>query len=308
MSTLTVLTKSYLPDIGGFERLHESVLRFTDPEVRHDVVVPGREVAAFEAVGRRLGSARLRVIAERELLPSSFVQTGMVARAVSRVGFLPAGARITAINRSRPWPPIRGWIMQQVIKLAAAAASETDVVVVIDSDVELIRPIDATTFMRDGVVRTYRRPGAITPDMVRHVEWSHTARRLLGVPDGSPPFDDYIAGLISWDPDIVRRSTARVQEVHGQPWQTSIAGLLHFSENILYGTYLTTLATQVERSFCEDDTLCHSYWGTAPLQMSDVDAFVAGLKPSDVAVHVQSASGTSDAVLSRLLQELRREG
>ena len=53
---------------------------------------------------------------------------------------------------------MRGWILQQVLKLAAVAASEDDVVLLVNSDVEFLRPFTVETFVRDGVVRFYSKP------------------------------------------------------------------------------------------------------------------------------------------------------
>ena len=82
---------------------------------------------------------------------------------------------ITA-NLSRPFPPIRGWILQQVIKLAAVAASEVDVVVLVDSDIEFLRPFSSETFMKRGVVRFYRKPGEVDRRLPRHMLWHGAAR------------------------------------------------------------------------------------------------------------------------------------
>lgn len=307
MSTLSILTLSYRPDLPGFARLHDSVLRHTSNDVVHQVVVPEADVAEFRDLQRPSTAGRLRVSSESEFLPTRFVRTDLLAQLVAQLDFLPAKARIKAINRDRPWPPIRGWILQQVLKLAAAAAADADVVAVIDSDVELIAPVDASTFMRDGVVRAYRSPGAITEGLDRHVMWSHTARELLGLPRSSPPFADYIAGLITWDPEVVRSCTGRIEQVSdGVAWPTVVASLMHFSEFILYGTFLEQFGTQKQNSFVSDDTLCHSYWGTTPLSMDGAREFLAALEPTDVAVHIQSASGTSEDVRAFVLGSIPR--
>jgi hypothetical protein len=72
------------------------------------------------------------------------------------------------INLGRPFPPVRGWIVQQVINLAAVAASE-DVVLVADFDVELVRPFTVEMFIRDGVVGFCRKPQFITEQLPRHM-------------------------------------------------------------------------------------------------------------------------------------------
>src|SRR6202043_921917 len=91
------------------------------------------------------------------------------------------------VNVSRPFPPVRGWIQQQVVKLAAIAASEDDVVLVVDSDVEFVRPFTAEMFVRDGTVRFFRKPNQIDKRLPRHMTWHRVARALLGLPPAEPP-------------------------------------------------------------------------------------------------------------------------
>ena len=121
------------------------------------------------------------------------------------------------INLGRPFPPVRGWILQQVIKLAAVAACEEDVVLLVDSDIEFLRPFTAETFVRNGVVRFYRKPDEIDERLPRHMIWHRVARALLGLPPAEPPYTDYISSLLAWDPAIVRRMLERVTVYHRPP-------------------------------------------------------------------------------------------
>jgi hypothetical protein len=90
--------------------------------------------------------AGVLVRCETDLLPRSFV---------------PVPFSNFTVNLGRPFPPIRGWILQHVRKLAAAAASEEDVVLLVDSDVEFLRAFNVETFVRNGVVRFYGKPNEI---------------------------------------------------------------------------------------------------------------------------------------------------
>jgi hypothetical protein len=81
-----------------------------------------------------------------ELLPGSFVR-------------LPFSDFM--LNLRWPFLPMRGWIEQRIIKLLTASASTDDVVLLVDSDVQFVRPFSAETFVRDGIVRFYRRPNDV---------------------------------------------------------------------------------------------------------------------------------------------------
>jgi hypothetical protein len=292
--TLAILTPSYAPDFDAFAALHRSVLQFTDPDVLHYVVVPDADLPLFAT----LKSSRMVLLGERELLPRSFVSTAWFARAVARIPRVPRGARFIAVNLRHPLPPLRGWLLQQIVKLSMAIRAECDALVLLDSDCQLIRPVDESLFVSPTGVRFYRKPAGITAEMTRHVAWHDNARRMIGVaPDGLPPYADPIGSLIPWDPDIVRRCTARLAEVSGRDWETAVSREWEFSEYVLYGEYIAEFGSADELSFAADRTLCHSYWDPRPLDLAGAKRFIESIQPDDVALHVQSNSHTAPEVL-----------
>lgn len=301
VDTMAILTPSYLPDLQSFIRLHQSVLSTTDNRTRHHVIVPKRDYAAFTTIG----SPRLDVWCEADFLPSGFVATDALAALRRRIPVLPRTINCSAVNLRRPWPPVRGWILQQILKLSAATQLNSDVVVIIDSDVVLVRQMPVETYVRNGAVRLYEKPGGITAGLDRHMRWTRTAHELLGLPwSPEPSFPDYVGGIVSWDPEVVRGCLARIEQVSGSGWAGTVARRLHFSEFILYGTYVRHFGTESQRSFREPSTLCHSYWSPTPLLGQDAEAFVAAYSPADLAVHVQSNSGTPHQVIDAVLAGL----
>src|ERR1700675_904649 len=112
MTGLTVITPSYEPDFGLCEDLSRSVLENSPETVHHHIIVPHRDLKLFG----RLAGPRTHIRCESDFLPSSFV---------------PAPFTNFTVNLRQPFPPVRGWILQQVIKLAAVAASEDDVVLLV---------------------------------------------------------------------------------------------------------------------------------------------------------------------------------
>ena len=287
--SLAIVTTSHKPDFPSFARLHASVLEHTDPSTQHIVAVPGLDVPLFESIG----SDRLTVVSERSTLPSRFVP----ATRLARIPRIPRGFRIAAINTTRPWPPIRGWILQQMVKLSVVSELEVDVALIIDSDVLLVRSVDESAFQSDGVVRLYRLPDGITPDMTRHLAQRAKARRLLGVAAAESRSPDYIAGIVSWDPALVRDMLERIEATTGQRWQDCVGQSLDFSEFITYGTYVMMLAEPGRRAFVGDRSLSHSHWGPTPLTRDAAQRFVEALAPDDLAIHVQSNTGTDESVL-----------
>lgn len=302
MNTISILTPSFRPDYGGLVKLHESVLEFTEESVIHHVIVPRRDLSLF----RQLESPRLRVWSESDFLPAGFVATDGLAAAVKQIPFLPAMVRFSALNLRRPWPPVRGWVLQQLLKLSAAPQLGTDAVVIIDSDVVLLRPMPPELFFRNNTVRLYEKPGAVTAGMDRHVLWTRTAHRLLGLPaPESEVHPDYVAGIVTWDPELLAACLARIELVTGTSWASAVGSQLHFSEFILYGTFVRHFGTERQRSFAEPSTLCHSYWDPEPLTGSRIEQFICGFGSADIAVHIQSNSATPEETTLQILDALR---
>jgi hypothetical protein len=270
---LAVITPSFGPDFELCVDLNRSVLRNSPDTIHHHVIVPQSDLDLFG----QLAGPRTHIRCEADFLPRSFLRLPLTT---------------FTINLSRPLPPVRGWILQQVIKLAAVAASNDDVVVLVDSDVEFIRPFNAETFVKDGVVRFYRKPREIDARLPRHVIWHHVARRLLGLPQAQPPFADYISSLLAWDPSIVRRMLAHIAATTGRPWTSAIGSQLHFSEWTLYGVFVDEAMGPPANAFASDDPLCLAHWGGVPLTHESAAEFMRRMRATDIAAMISAKSLT----------------
>jgi hypothetical protein len=277
MKRMSVITPSFAPDFELCADLHRSVLECSPESVHHHIIVPRSDLKLFA----RLAGPRTHIRCEADFLPNSFV----------RVPF----TKFT-VNLRQPMPPVRGWILQQVIKLAAVAANEDDVAVIVDSDIEFLRPFDAETFVHNGVVRFYRKPHEIAHERPRHVIWHRVARALLGLPQADPPYTDYISSLLAWDPAIVRRMLARVETTTSRPWTTAISRQLYFSEWTLYGVFVDYVIGAPANSFASDDPLCLPYWDTTALSRESAIDFFRGARPTDIAAMISAKSHTPLAV------------
>ncbi|WP_410814331.1 DUF6492 family protein [Micromonospora sp. 067-2] len=287
MSRLAVITPSFAPDFERCADLHRSVLAHSPETTRHHIIVPRADLALFS----QLSGARSVIHDEADFLPRSFRS-------------LPVGN--LSVNLRRPFPPLRGWILQQIIKLAAAARSDADVVVLVDSDIQFVRPFSADTYRRNGVVRFYRKPDEVDERLPRHVIWHQVARSLLGVPAAAPPYADYVSSLLAWDPAIVRRLLAHVESTTGRRWTDAIGAKLHFSEWTLYGVYVDEVygAGKNDGSFSVADTLCHAYWEETPLDDRTMREFLGAIQDRDIAVMISAKSRTPTPLRRRALADL----
>jgi hypothetical protein len=286
MTRMSVITKSYAPDFELCTALNRSVIENSPDAIHHHIIVPRPDLKLF----KRLADARTHIRCEADFLPRTFVRAPFTN---------------VMVNLSQLFPPVRGWILQQVIKLSAIAASEDDAVVVVDSDAEFVRPFTAEMFVRDGVVRFYRKPNGIDKRLPRHMTWHRVARVLLGLPPAEPPYPDYISSPLAWDPVLVRRMVERVEATTGRPALTAIAGQLDFSECILYGVFVDVVMGAPANSFVSDDPLCHVHWDFTPLDMDSGADFIQRIRSADVAAVIQSKSRTPLPVREAIFAALR---
>jgi Family of unknown function (DUF6492) len=285
MARIAVITKSFAPDFELCVALNRSVLNNSPDMTQHHIIVPRSDLKLFG----QLAGPRTHIRCEADFLPRTFI---------------PVPFNIT-VNLARPFPPIRGWIQQQLVKLAAVAASEDDVVLIADSDVEFFRPFTAKIFIRDGKVRFFCNPNQIDKRLPRHIIWHRVARALLGLPPAEPPYSDYISSPLAWDPTIVRRMLARVTDTTGRPWPTAIAGQLDFSECVLYGVFVDGVIGAAANSFVSGDSLCLVYWEQTPLNAESAAHFIRSVRPTDIAAVIQSKSRTPLAVREATFAALR---
>jgi uncharacterized protein DUF6492 len=273
MDDLAVLTPSFRGDASLFADLHESVLANTAPAVVHHVAVPPSDAHLF----RQYEGARCRVWTHRDLLPRYCIS-------------MPHASGLT-LNLRRPWLPVRGWVVQQLMKIAATAAMDARAVLIVDSDAVLLRELTVEQLVREGRLRHFRRDRAVTADMKRHLLWHKVARRLLGVPgSASPPAPDYVSPIAVWDPAVVRDLMAHIVDCTGREWFDAVAGELHVSEFMLYGVFADLVLSDMAPF---EGPLCHNYYERVPLSLEDAHAFAGQMPANALGAMISSHSRTA---------------
>ena len=268
--------------------MHKSMLQFTDKSVVHYLFVPPTDVELFKSLGGR----RCVVLAANELLPDRMIWVPPWVNPLIRFVLRNRPhANLAALNLLRPIPPVRGWIMQQIIKLAAATRLDADILLLVDSDVQFVRPITFDTFVQNGRLRQYRRDATVGEDLPGHVAWHKNARELLGLPAPKLPLPDYVSALNVWDRRVVLALLDRIERITRQHWIDVLGGQLTFSEHILYGVFVDEVLGPSANTFVTS-SLCHSYWDTSPLDETSAATFLRSLSADDVAILIQSKSGT----------------
>lgn len=278
---LTLLTLSFAGDFPACRLLCETVDRFVAPEVPHWLVVPKGDLALFGM----LANARRQVLPEEAMLPPWLHKLPMPGPQWRRRLHLPRR------NLYVSWrvPTVRGWIAQQMMKLSAAAQAPTDVVLHIDSDAALVRPLGLADMTRGGRVRLLRRPGA--GDTLMHRPWHRAAALLLGIEPVDYGGADYIDNLVTWRRPVVRALLERIEAVGGRSAAATLARTPAFSEYVLYGTFCDrVLGLDAARHYADPESLCETLWSAA-------DGPAAGLAvtPGRFAIGIQSTIPISAA-------------
>ena len=278
---LSLVTCSYGPDLERCRTLCESVAEYVDDDIEHLLVVPRRDRSSFAP----LAGGRTRLVEVESMLP-------MWARQV------PGQRRwwVTACSL-----PVRGWILQQVTKLAVADVIDREAIAFVDSDVVFVRPLTEDRAFDGGRVRLYRTPGP--PPKPRHVRWYREAARLLDLDEESCFGVDFIAQLVTWKRDAVFDLRERIEQATGRRWYRALCNTLHFSEYILYGLFVEQ-CIDGEGHFRDELEWCHSSWHHGRLQEEDVPPFLDQVEPQHVAVHIQSNLGIDpDRYLPRVREK-----
>lgn len=288
LKSIAIVTPTYAPDYGVCVDLHKSVLRFADNSIVHYLIVPPADVELFKS----LRGPRCIVLAANEFLLKRMIWVSPRVNDVVRLilGGRPS-ANLVALNPARPYPPVRGWIMQQILKLAAATRLDADILLLVDSDVQFVRPVTSDTLVQNGRLRLYRRDGTVSEHLPRHVAWHRIAREWLGLPAPKLPLPDYVSAVNVWDRRVVLALLERIERITRRRWIDVLGAQNTFSEHILYGVFVDEVLGPSANTFVTS-ALCHSYWDTSPLDEAGADMFLRSLSADDVAILIQSKSGT----------------
>ncbi len=281
-----LITASYAADFERCRLLCDTVDRHVTGASHHYLLVEHRDLALFQ----QLEGKRRTVIDERELLPSWLRDIPDPTSLFKRRVWL-----------SRKAPPLRGWHVQQLRRMAIAERIEQETLVYVDSDVAFLRPFDCARFWLGGKLRLFRRDGVLLkPGHDNHRIWSANAAAVLGIaaPEISP--HDYISTLIAWRRSSVRDMLARIEQVSGRHWVEAVSARRKFSECMIYGRFVDEVADGAGH-YAGAEEFCRVHWTGTPLTDMQFEAFVAAMSPEQVAIGMQSFIGTDLGRIRRLV-------
>ena len=274
--SVAFVTVSYGPDRDRCRLLCRSMDALAPAISDHVIIVDRADLPQF----RELESGRRRIVATEEVLPNRVWRLEMRRVGLHSNLFLHFGK------------PVRGWLVQQLVKLAACREVTADVIVHADSDVALVRPFDAKSLVdAEGRVRLYRAPGCVDESLPAHVGWHRIAEQLL-VLDPSPiPLPDYITSLVVWRRENAAALLDFLDRRFRRSWMRAISSAWDFSEYILYGRFVSDVLGETGAQFATESSLCRDYWGREPLSEAQIEDLLDGMSEDQVGLSITAKAG-----------------
>ena len=263
--------------------LFRSLDAFFEPLGTCYVVAPDADVAAVATAVPRDG--RYLVLPEEEVVPE--------------IGWFWATARLRARLRI-VGPPIHGWFVQQLVKLAAWERVATPFFLTLDADVLCVRPTRYEDVVRDGRAVVQTSPP-------NHPEWMDDAERVLGLPRSARQYGvtpallarDAVETLSRHLPGRVERRArelaswlpARRTKQIAASWRSYLLRHLPWTEYAVYHTFLeaTSLFDRYHVLGGDEALYARAVWMESQFDEWPVEDVFDGANPSPFTV-VQSAT------------------
>lgn len=262
--SLALITPSFGPDLARCELLVESARRL-GPGLRHYLLVDRRDRARFA----HLESPSTRIVHSEDLLP----------RFMRR---FPTDRSIWASPIHRP---VRGWIVQQVLKLAIAREVDEDMLAYCDSDTCFIRPFAVKDFLVSGELGLLD-VGFRNDEVDR---WTAIACDLLGLDPHRVPVRGHVGNMICWRRENVVGMLEVIQQRAGRDWRRVLLRLPTLSEYVLYGVYVRALIGYPESKQRPSTVpLVKGSWGEDLSDTRAIERFFRHLDPRTIAVMIHS--------------------
>jgi len=272
------VTPSFPPDRERCALLVESLDRCC-PEAEHYLIIDRYDMPYF----RGLASSRTKLIQSEEVIED------WLHRFPTRHGYWWS---------LKTWP-VRGWIMQQIRKIAVANVLTVPNIVYCDSDMAFIRPFGLENLMVDGQLGLIDVP--YQDENVRR--WTKDARLLLGIQESRGDVRGHVGQMIVWRRENVLKMQARIEATHGMSWQQAIARRTTISEYVLYGVYVREFIGYEPSGHKPSQVpLVKTSWDMDITTSSGLDAFFTEFDPRTIAIMAHSKDPIDQVHLRRLVE------
>jgi hypothetical protein len=277
--SFAIVTPTYWRDLARCELLVESLDRCA-PNVPHYLIVDRRDRSTFA----HLDGGQHKIIESESLLDTGFLR-------------IPGKSGWWLSYRA---PPVRGWIMQQIKKIAAIKAIPEQTLIFCDSDTAFFRHFCRDNFLAQGKMGLLD-VNYVNDDIRR---WTATARRLLGLPESEGEYRNHVGYLICWNRDTIQALQRRIEHTTNTQWQLALARTFSFSEYMLYGIFVReVLGYNAANHAPSDIPLIKTLWGRGSTNDSEIDELFSDFDPQTVGIMVHSKDGIEPHQFRHRLEE-----
>lgn len=291
-ASVQLLTPTWSGDLPHFRLLRASIARSPLAGLSHRVVVQDEDMGLFEAE-----AAGAELCSSAAVLPP-VVEAGRrrARRMQQRLGR--HGTRVAGSLCARwgwpAWVRYTGWHTQQISKLAAAAESAVDTVVVLDSDVVVLQAASPSDFLdADGRVVCFQRWAPATEVGGKVAKWNRQAHALYGQTlDEAAPRDVCFDTPFVLHAPTLRAMLAELERRYDKPWWRVLLEQppRHWSEFASYRLYLRDFLPQENVAWRDDSQLRYIFDARDPEAVREaVAAMMAEPGVHYVTIHSQSA-------------------
>jgi hypothetical protein len=276
------ITPSYAPDFQRCKLLCWSIKQFVSFPVEHYIVVDKKDLNLFQ----QLADSNTSILTKEEILPSW----------IKRISFF--GKKNIWLNlkgyKSGEWL-LRGWLIQQMVKLAAAQYVEQEVLIFVDSDVAFIDFFDVHTLINKDKVRLLRVEHSTDMDNEIGRKWKNSAKKLLGLPFQNSYYDFYVSQIVTWRRDNLIQLYKLIEENFEQDWLEVISGVKDLSEYVLYGIFANYVIGENSGHYDEHlQKICWCYWDDNPMSHEKLKEFFQEARSSSHKAVMISAKSSID--------------
>lgn len=287
--SVALITPSYKADFERCRLLCDSIDRFVEDRPDHFILVDNDDYGLF----CELAGSKRHIINELDILPGWLRSL--------RPGFSSTARKLWWSTRT--WP-MRGWHVQQLRRIAIAQFLTHEGLLYCDSDMLFVRPFVTSSLWHGENLRLYRKDHGINqelPDSGKlHRNWTDHAHGLNGLAAPRFPSHDYINNLVSWRRDHVVAMLGHIEATTGKNWLAAIASRRSFSECQIYGAFADKVLNG-QGHWLGHGALCQTYWSGDALTRETIGNFVNEMSDGQVAIGIQSFTGTDPVVLRDLL-------
>lgn len=280
---LCLVTPSYAPDFERCQFLVESIKNYSRSSLKHYIIVDRQDYNLFKS----LVDSNTLILTKEDLLPRWIVKIPLPIK--KNIWF------------SWKTLPLRGWLVQQLIKLNIANYIEEDVLVFADSDVFFIREFDLENYIKGNLVRFFVEQNRVTADNSDLARWYYDASKLLWLKQPQFPTNNYMGQLVFWRKDNVFKLHRYLENKNDRNWIEAICANWHVSEYILYGVFVEKILQQESGHYRDGRDLCHNYWQETPLNQDELSEFFANVTPEQIATMISAKANMPVRSYAKLL-------